>query len=235
MVFGGVWSHGVPDVLINIRPLVEGLHHSALKQILVPESLLSQHPSQNFLRTCRDLNSNFPQPQWKPIMHLQKQKEEPNYILNHSLWTIIITNKRLLCDYLEDYRKDELLSFLQDMYQHNLRCKTSKWKLSHNFETQMSPAVFQNLPPPFSQVCCFISPPDDNEHTCSALWGDNYPRIHVCALNRKCQPGIMVRLCLCVSVSSWCHSGTVSRADGMGMRSQGPGHFHTDAFLFRKP
>lgn len=44
--------------------------------------------------------------------------------------------------------------------------------------------------------------------------------------HRKCKPGIMQRLCtglclcVCVSMSSWCHSGMES-STGMGMRCQG--------------
>lgn len=70
-----MWSHGVPDILVDLRSLIQGLHHPALEQVLVPVALLSQHSGQNLLGTRRHLHGHLPQPQWEAIMHLEKQME----------------------------------------------------------------------------------------------------------------------------------------------------------------
>lgn len=77
-----MWSHGVPDILVDLRPLIQGLYDSALEQVLVPVALLSQQSRQNFLGTRRHLHGHLPQPQWKAIVHLEKQMEMPNYFTN---------------------------------------------------------------------------------------------------------------------------------------------------------
>lgn len=69
-----MWSHGVPDVLVDFRPLVEGFHDSALQQVLVPLALLPQHSSQNVLGTGMDLYGHFPLPQWKTIINLRHRE-----------------------------------------------------------------------------------------------------------------------------------------------------------------
>lgn len=75
MVSGGMWSHGVPDVLVDLCPLVQSFYHATLEQVLVPVALLSQNPIQNLLGTGGHLHRYLPQSQRKPIMHLEESME----------------------------------------------------------------------------------------------------------------------------------------------------------------
>lgn len=79
VVSGGMRSHGVPDILVDLRPLIQGLHHPALEQVLVPVALLPQYSCQNLLGARRQLHSHLPQPQREAIMHLEEQMGRPNY------------------------------------------------------------------------------------------------------------------------------------------------------------
>lgn len=76
-----MWSHGIPDVMIDLCPLIQGFYCPALKQVLVPVTLLPQHSRQNLLGTCRHLYGHLPQPQWKTIVYLQKQRERPLFYI----------------------------------------------------------------------------------------------------------------------------------------------------------
>lgn len=80
VVFGGMWSHGIPDILVDFCLFIQSLHCPALQQVLVPVTLLPQHSCQNLFRTGRHLHGHLPQPQWKAIMHLEKQMERPCYL-----------------------------------------------------------------------------------------------------------------------------------------------------------
>lgn len=79
MVSGRMRRHGVPDILVDLCPVIEGLHYTALQQVLIPVSLLSQHPGQNLFGSCGNLHRYFPQPQWIPVMDLEKQTARPSY------------------------------------------------------------------------------------------------------------------------------------------------------------
>lgn len=75
MVSGRMRCHGVPDVLVDLRPLIQSLHRPALEQVLVPVALLPQKARQDLLGSRRQLHSHLPLPQGKTIMHLKKQIE----------------------------------------------------------------------------------------------------------------------------------------------------------------
>ena len=75
VVSGRMRRHGVPDVLVDLCPLIQGLHRPALEQVLVPVALLPQQARQSLLGSRRQLHSHLPQPQGKTIMHLEKQIE----------------------------------------------------------------------------------------------------------------------------------------------------------------
>lgn len=70
VVSGGMWSHGVPDILVDICSVIQGLHCPTLQQILIPVTLLSQQSCQNILWTGWNFHGHLPQPQRETIMHL---------------------------------------------------------------------------------------------------------------------------------------------------------------------
>lgn len=72
VVSGGMRSHGVADVLVDLCPLVQGLHCPALQQVLVPVALLPQHPRQDLLGAGGHLDGRLPQPQREAVMHLRR-------------------------------------------------------------------------------------------------------------------------------------------------------------------
>lgn len=72
VVSAGMRSHGVPDVLVNVCPVIQSLHCPTLQQVLVPVTLLPQHSGQNVLWTGWDFHAHLPQPQGETIMHLEE-------------------------------------------------------------------------------------------------------------------------------------------------------------------
>lgn len=105
-----------------------------------------------------------------------------------------------------------------------------------------SRALFQNPAFPFSQVSCFVLLSDDKENTfslpCDSRTGEKINLTQrPCTSDRKCRPGIMVRLRMNVRVfvfdklmSFWGYNPGMGW-DGMGMRSQKPGWFHKDVSI----
>lgn len=72
VVSAGMRSHGVPDVLVNVCPVIQSLHCPTLQQVLVPVTLLPQHSGQNVLWTGWNFHAHLPQPQGETIMHLEE-------------------------------------------------------------------------------------------------------------------------------------------------------------------
>lgn len=86
VVSGRMWSHGVPDILVNVRSVIQGLHCPALQQILVPVALFSQHSRQNVLWSGWNFHGHLPQPQGEPVMHLWKTPHWLTSIFSVTSW-----------------------------------------------------------------------------------------------------------------------------------------------------
>ena len=70
MVSGRVGLHATAQVVVNLRPLAQRLHHMGLQQVPVPLLPLPQNPGQNLLRRSWDLCSRLPQAQSGAVRHL---------------------------------------------------------------------------------------------------------------------------------------------------------------------
>lgn len=70
-----VGCHAVRHIVIHLHVLVQSLHHFALKQVLVPEVTLPQHPLQHSGGRGLNLCGDLPQAQGVPIPNLLGPKE----------------------------------------------------------------------------------------------------------------------------------------------------------------
>lgn len=68
-----VGCHAVRDVVVDLHVLVQGLHHFALQQVLIPEVTLPKHPVQHGGGRGLDLRGDLPQAQRVPIPNLMGQ------------------------------------------------------------------------------------------------------------------------------------------------------------------
>lgn len=67
-----VWMrcHAVRDVVVDLHVLVQGFHHFALQQVLVPEVTLPKHSVQHCGRRGLDVRGDLPQAQRVPVPDL---------------------------------------------------------------------------------------------------------------------------------------------------------------------
>lgn len=90
-----VGGHAVRHVVINLHVLVQGLHHFALQQVLVPQVPLPEHPVQHQRGRRLDLRGDLPQAQRVPVPNLpgpsrrvRRLSWEPREALPRGLTTV---------------------------------------------------------------------------------------------------------------------------------------------------